>query len=332
MFCWKSMIKKKWSFTFHSFSRRLLLALEDAQTSTCSPPSNSSPSTDLMILWSVLDLKTTKDELFSLGLPQPGAGGGKSSNFFGGMNRVWRHRIPSVVVFDEFSIAFINFVPFPFWSFTEKIRYVSFHSESFHSTNKLRPRISLIFRPSSVTSNLERSAEPRWPLISTVHSTSAMVGVYKSLVYNGLEKGMHVPMCMLKVNLDWLHTRWYKNTRSIKWYLNLGNEKFRYQWFRKCSRGKKVLGVFFPYLVSLGVSFSHPLQPTHHARYFISADGWWPWPSGPWVRMWQVLLEQPAVFHEHPSKRTCSHFQWMGSAGYSGTLPNKILVLPTGKT
>lgn len=124
----------------------------------------------------------------------------------------------------------------------------------------------------------------------------------------------------------------YLYTRSIKWYLNLGNEKFRYQWFKKCSSGKKVLEVFFPYVVSLSLSFSRPLQPTHHTRYFISADGWWSWPSGPWVRTWQVLLEHPAVLHKHPSKCACGHFQWMSSAGYPGTFSNEIFILPTGET
>lgn len=141
------MIKKRWSFIFHSFSRILLFAAEEAQTSTLSPPSNSSPSIDLMIFASVLDLKTTNEEFISLGLPQPGAGDGKSSNLLGWKKRVWRHRIPNVVVLFEFSfsMAFINCIPFPFWPFTWKIRHVSFHSESFHCGNKLRPRVSFSF-------------------------------------------------------------------------------------------------------------------------------------------------------------------------------------------
>lgn len=211
------MIKKRWSFIFHSFSRILLFAAEEAQTSTRSPPSNSSPSIDLMIVASVLDLKTTNEEFISLGLPQPGAGDGKSSNLLGWKKRVWRHRIPNVVVLDDefftFSMSFINCIPFPFWPFTWKIRHVSFHSESFHCGNKLRPRVSFSFKPSSVTSNLERSAEPKWPWISTVHSvhsTSAMIGVYQSLVM-GRRRECTCQCACVECQPDWLQTQCYKH-------------------------------------------------------------------------------------------------------------------------
>ena len=104
-------------------------------------------------------------------------------------------------------------IPFPFWPFTWKIRHVSFHSESFHCGNKLRPRVSFSFKPSSVTSNLERSAEPRWPWISTVHSvhsTSAMVGVYKSLAM-GWRRECTCQCACVECQPDWLHKQCYKN-------------------------------------------------------------------------------------------------------------------------